>query len=841
MSTIKIYFNPLDAGSCVKYSVDSGVQLIDFLQEHYPVGFNGVLKVFVNQNELQLENLDYTVGEEDTVIMLVMPGAAAAAAAWSYIAPYLVQALVSLAIGLIVGLIFRPSRPDGFDSSEESPVYSINASRNRARVNEPVAVHYGSVSWPPDFASAPYIYYDGATNDMFVDELLCIGQGYYSIDDIFIGDTPASTLEVGALQYWIFSPDDHGRVFGNIESTIWDSVKDGPNPFPFIENMFTSPEVENWEFNKDVDEVPTGPIAISGAAVAAVGANPGYISGVDSSLDINPGSEITLSGTVSNNITFSVGSVVVDPDNAALMTIFEVPFPSPLIQDEPALSGTYTLDAIVDNMVAGPFRAQKIGQTINQIDCDILFPQGLMTVEGDGDQRYREITMEFTYQQINETTGAAIGAPIVQTKMYRAKTRSALRDTYSSGPLTEGSYEVTVKRLTDFAGRGLSPETTVWSGLKGRVVHDLAQDAYGPVTLMAVRMKATNGLGQAARARVRVTATRVLEGGAVESTNPITVIKDIFTNTDYGMGRQLTEANTAELDILETAWGAANGPKFNGSFDQRGTGWDAMQNVVSMAGARVIQHASLVTVVPDQVQPVRSAMFASANIAKDSLEIGYTFDTEGNFEGVRVEYRDPFTYDPKYVFYPTNLTEEQKHNTETFILFGCTDPVYAQQYAAYMWNVRSLRRKTVKFKTELEGLIPRFGDRIGVAHAMPDWGQSGVIVRQLSATKFQVDSYLDWAAENYVILRDDKGEPTAPLSVTMGEHRDLIVFAEAPPITIHTPYNREPTIYTFGRTNEMIKDFIVTRTAPGGELSVQIEGQLYDETIYTGAPPHMGG
>lgn len=835
MSRISIFFNPLNARSREDFEVDPGTLLIDWLQVHYPNGFDGVARAFVGAVELPIDDWDYPIQEAEQITLLVLPGAEAAAAAWAYIYPYLIQALVGLAVGIVVSLIFRPKSPDGLDAGEESPVYSLNATQNRARLNEPVPVHYGTPTWPPDFAAAPYVFYTGTSNDMFVDELLCLGHGNFVVSEVFVGDTPVDVIGEGAFQYWLYGPDDHGQRLGAIEADVWSKVKDSPTPVRFIENMFTSPEVESWEFNKDEDEVPTGSIGISGTAVAGVGGAAGKITGVDSSLDIHPGSTITLSGTTSNNFTFTVGSVVVDPDDPTKMTLFEVAFPVGQIQDEDPLTGTYTLDLIVNNMVAGPFRAQKLGQQIDGIDCDIVFPGGLMTVESDGDQRYREITMQFTYQQIDEGTGAPIGAAIVKSKTYRAKTRSALRDTFSSGPLTPGAYEVTVERLTDFAGRGLSPETTIWAGLKGHVVLDKTAEAYGPVTLMAVRMKATNGLGQAARSRIRVTASRVLDSG--ESENPITIVKDIFTNPNYGMKRELVELNTAELDALETEWDGVDGPRFTGSFDQRGTGWDAMQAAISMAGAKVIQNNALVTVVQDKVQPVRTAMFSSANIAPGSLEINYSFDTEGEFDGVEVEYRDPETFDPVHTIYPAHSVQPEK-----FTLFGCTDGDYAAEYARYLWNVRFRRRRVVKFQTELEGLIPRFGDRIGVAHPMPDWGESGVIVERLDALAWRVDRDLTWHKnDNNIILRDDQGEPTDPLPVSMGDHRDVIVFDSAPPFQIYGPGHRDPTNYSFGRYYTAVKDFIVTNITPQSDDLIQIEGQIYDEAVYFGAPVHMGG
>jgi hypothetical protein len=285
---------------------------------------------------------------------------------------------------------------------------------------------------------------------------------------------------------------------------------------------------------------------------------------------------------------------------------------------------------------------------------------------------------------------------------------------------------------------------------------------------------------------------------------------------------------------LETLWGDPLGPKFNGSFDQKSTGYDAMQSVASMAGAKVVNNGQLLNVVPDRVQQVRHALFTTANIVRDSLQIIYTFDAVGDFTGNVLEYRDPDSFEARYVYAP-----ERTNNPEAFTLFGCTDETYAQEMANYLWNVKTTRRKAIKFDTELEGLIPSFGQRIGISHTMPDWGQSGVFVESIDALTWIVDQPLDWDENetNVIVIRTDTGLPTSPYTVTKGANPNIVVFSEVP--TISNQDGREPTSYVFGVGEEIITDAIVTKISPAGENIVTIEAQVYDERIYEDAPWQM--
>jgi len=833
MPLVRVFFNPLDGQDKQEHQVAAGTQIIDFLQAEYPDGFDGGLRVFVGIEEIEIDDLDLELTETDLVTLLVMPVGGISLGA------IILSALISTAIGFVINLIFKPSQPNAYTQESESPVYSLNATRNDARLGDPISSHYGTISYPPDFASAPYIWYWWGSNDQYVDELLCLGHGKFDIDQIYIGDTPITAIAPGTVRYWIFDVDQHQRTMGVITDAIWQDVKDSDTPWPFRENVITSPEVEDFQFNKDRSEQITTPTAFAGSAFATA-VDPvtgetilGHIANVDSTLDIRVGDTLTLAGTASNNGDFVIGSVTIDVDFPGIMKLFQREDAEVGFADEDPLPGTttYVLNTVAPDLIAGPFRAQKLGQQVNCIDCDIIFAQGLYRVDGDsGAIKSATVRMEFTYQMIDEADGSPIGAPIVATQDYFAKKRQPLRFTKTTWNIPNGAYEVTVRRVTEIPDDNRIHDKVTWAGLKGAIVYQNTP-AYGGVTLMAIRLKATNGMGSAARSRIRVTAKRRLGFG--ESDNPITVIKDIWTSSVYGLGRPLEELDMETMDSFEQQW--SESPKFNGSFDNRSTGFDAMQNVASLAGAKIIQDGGLTSIVLDRVQPVRSAMFTSANTVKGSMEIQYTFDTTNDYDSVQIEYRDATTFQPVFITFPDTGTRP-----DTFTLFGCTDDTYALEFATYLYNVKTIRRKSVKFQTELEGLIPRFGDRIAISTTLADWGQSGVVIDVVNDTTFVLDQDLDWTVDpKIMLLRSPEGNASSEYTVTQGGSPNIVVFPSVPDVAVNGPQSIEPTSYAFGTTYNLVKDFMMTKMTPKGETIVEIEGQNYVEEIYDGAPPHM--
>jgi len=834
VSIVRVFFNPLSAKHKQEYPIEPGTQIIDFLVEHFPSGFDGVIKVYVGITEVAIEDLDRVVYEEEQVTILVMPSDPATG---TLIASYALKFAIAFAVGYVIQLLFPPSTPKGLKSESESPVYSLNATRNASRLGDPISAHYGTVSFPPDYASAPYVWYSWDSNNMYVDEILCLGHGEFDIEDIFIGDTPISAIEPGSIQVWTFGPMDHLSRMGNITSTTYAQVQGTPAYWPIWENVFTSPEVEDFTFTNDRSEAITTTTAFSGVAYATA-YNPvtklvdrGRIDGMLTSSGFSEGDTITITGTNFNNGSFLIAAALVDPADNTKTTIYQIANPPQGFADEDPISGSFTKNSPDDNYTAGPYRAQKQGKQINGVAVDILFKNGLYRVDGStGKRKETSVEIQVIYQEI-DANGLPINTPITLNHTYTAKKRKTLRSSLYKD-LPNGEYEVTVKRITPFPDDDRIFNDLTWAGLKGMMVPS-TEEAYGEVTLLAVRMKATNGLGQAARERIRVTATRRLKTAINEiSTNPVTVLTDIWTNTKYGLGRPVSELDQDTLFFLGVQW--KDGPFFNGSFDQRGTGFEAMQNVISMVGGKIVQNGGLTSVAMDRKQTVRTALFSGGNIVKGSLELQYTFNTTSDYDGVQIEYRDAFTFQPAFVTYP-----EDSAAPDTFILFGCTDDTYAQQYARYLYNVRTGRRKQIKFTTELEGLLPRFGDRIGVAHPMPDWGQSGVIIRVVDATTFVVDKMLDWDGDRVMMLRGVTGVPSSTYTVTRGYADNVVVFPSVPDVPVNGPEGKEPTNYTFGIPGQIVRDFIMSKITPKGEKLIEIEGQNYSDDIYVGAPPHM--
>ena len=244
MGKIVILDNPLDTTQRREF-VHTG-PLIDWLEQHYPHGFDRPHVTAFNTQQLRVADYDREVGDNDLVVIGLAPGLEAigvalveafGAYAVASAIESVVMATISFALSYIANSIFgrqAGSKSAGRSLPDPSPTYSLSVPTNTARLGQPIPVIYGNVVATPDLATAPYTWYDN--NEMYAGILLCLGQGWHQINELRVAATPAQQIAAGTLTWRAFAPDEHNQTFGVIQTAMG-----------FWENVYTSPEVADQE------------------------------------------------------------------------------------------------------------------------------------------------------------------------------------------------------------------------------------------------------------------------------------------------------------------------------------------------------------------------------------------------------------------------------------------------------------------------------------------------------------------------------------------------------------------------------------------------------------------
>ena len=369
---------------------------------------------------------------------------------------------------------------------------------------------------------------------------------------------------------------------------------------------------------------------------------------------------------------------------------------------------------------------------------------------------------------------------------------------------------------------------------------------YGDVTLFAVQLKASQGIGDGQQ-KIRVRCTRQLphggEGPNAATRNPADAFIDIYCNQVYGARRPLAEVDRVKLGQLRNLWA---GYSFDAVFTGSVTVWQALSYAIQGMAATPLPLGSYLSIAQDGIKPTRSMLFSEQNIVRDTFTMSYEFDKVGSNDGIEVEYRETTNFSPAYVQVPAWSVDPEK-----IVLFGCTDINHAREYAQLLWNRKQIQRKTIEFETELEGLIPYPGERVAVSHTLPRWGISGYVAETDPAGHIvTVDRDLPWSetAPPYVMaFRDQTGLITSLVAAGPGPLRHQAWLPVWPtrqdgqPLIVHTGERQENTHFVFGSAGTVVRDFVVNDIKPKGGVKVGILGLVYNPSVYQGAMQFLAG
>jgi hypothetical protein len=802
---IIVFFNPLNPQDRESHIVTAGAILFREIQRIAPYGFGRPISLLRNGEPLPVEESDIALKHDDVISVMVQP-----AGLPSFIIAAIVQAVITIAASIIVRLIFGKPKNPSSQTPNPDPVYSLQGGANAARLGEPVPVIYGEVITYPDYVAPPYVWFEG--NNQYIGQVLCLGHGEFQIHDILIGDTPTNVLAPnGSITWREWKPGQHRQTMGVIESATG-----------IFETMITSIEVSDIELSGNpVQEGGWNTVTLDADFVAP---DQIHLHPNNPAFNFGPNQWISVYNSQHNNGSFLISAV-----NGSHITI-DTNYGT--VVDEQNVTFLAYVHTAPIGSEAGPFATAKPGNDGDMIQCDFVFPQGLYTLDQKtGALRNQQVDFSIICQPV-DNVGNNAGAAITRTVSVVRATNTPVRITEQI-TVPPARYTVKVVRSTPPPPNTNVVNTFTWTGLKFKLLKTTTP-VYGETTLLSVKIRATSGISSDAGNKIRVRCTRRLprlgQGVLVPTRDPADAFTDIIHNSVYGAARPLIEIDTSELNRLSTHWAKAG--NFNGIINQRSTVWEALQLVLQTVACVPVQSGAKTSLIQDGKKLFPVQMFSSANIIENSFTATYGFDKPGDYSGYQIEYRNPIDFTVAYEQYPPTAVE-----METVSLFGCTDKTTAQQYARLLWQRRLYQRKNIEFETEMEGMLPRIGDRIAVSNEIVNWGESGEVALFKAATNtVLLDRTPNWAAYTTPVLtlRGSDGKPSAPLPVTRGASpREAILSGVSAPFVIADALARSSaTLWAMGDSSAPIKDFTITEIEHTGNGITRIQATNYDERVY---------
>jgi hypothetical protein len=453
-----------------------------------------------------------------------------------------------------------------------------------------------------------------------------------------------------------------------------------------------------------------------------------------------------------------------------------------------------------DDGYIGPFTANPVDTSAGALGIDVVMPRGLYYANDGGSLDTRTVQWQVEARAIDADGEPLAGWSVLATESHSAATNTAIRLSFRYA-VPPGRYEVRLKRLDTKDTAERAGHEIRWGALRAYLT---GQPDFGAVTLLAVKMRATDNLSQRSSRMINVIATRKLpvwsaDGGwsAPQPTRSIAWAFADACKAQYGGKLADARIDLAALTTLDAIW-TTRGDTFDAVFDTSMTVWEALSRIARCGRAVPIQQGGIVRIIRDQPQTMPVALFGPRNIVKGSFKIKYVMPGEDTADAVTVEYFSSRTWKPDET--TAKLPDSQGDNPAKVNLFGCTAKDHAQREGLYIAANNRFRRRLVTFRTELEGMIPTYGDLVAITHDMPRWGQGGEVIGH-QGDLLALSEPVEWTegATHYLALRRRDGGLAGPYRV-QAVPGDPTLVRVLDPLTV-TPYvggSEERTYFSFG-------------------------------------------
>ncbi len=483
----------------------------------------------------------------------------------------------------------------------------------------------------------------------------------------------------------------------------------------------------------------------------------------------------------------------------------------------------------------GPFAACPPGRTTQSVSVDIIAPGGLFLIADNGGVAALSVTWQAEARIIDDA-GAPVGdwGTLFDGDMTGGTERKALRRSNDFDLPSLDRWEVRIRRTDDKNLSARAAHEIVWGGLRADLQ---GVDHFDGLTMIAIKMRATDNLNQSTSRRLNCIASRKLPvydgngwGAPVETSSIAWIAADILRNPVYGGGADDDRIDLDGLLALDAIW-QDRGDYCNGVFDTPTTVWEALSKVLRCGRTRPYHQGGMIRFHRDSPQSLPVMVFSAENIVLGSFKMEFALPVYGDAaDGIELQYIDERTWKPARV--TAHVEGDAGVNPARENVFGITDRQQALREAQYQARSNRYRRRFVSFETELEGLIPSIGDLLLISHHMPEWGESGQVVHYDPASHILT---LDRAHEvndqtvSIRLRRPDGGvTDVLPVSYWDGERVKL---AGDPGFSVHWNSGIERTHYIVGRADDEPVFAICLGIVPRGNR-VQISAVLEDSRVH---------
>ena len=485
------------------------------------------------------------------------------------------------------------------------------------------------------------------------------------------------------------------------------------------------------------------------------------------------------------------------------------------------------LDALVTSVNddydwIGPFMACPDGETISEIELNLVFPSGLIRYSGSN-RKSKSVAVLVQYRPAG--TGSAW---IEKRLLYTDKTEDEIGFTESFTLGSKAQYEVRMRRESPVSG-GSTRDDVYWQAMRSKL--SARPNRYANLTTIALTIRTGNRIASQSDRRINIKATRIYDNYASRSISGALM----HVMTSLGMDKIDTEAITA----LENNYWTPRGERFDFSADDDSTSaLDVLKTIANAGMSYFLLSDGLCSVGREGVKPWTGIISPQETVT--ALKTSFKSPSADDYEGVDVTYINGTTWAEETVQCRIPGADTAR-KVEDYSLDGVLD-----QDVAYHIGMRRLmkykyQRLTYETSTEMDARCYNYGDRLVLTDDIPGSNTTSCLITAMHYTgaliTLTVSEPLDWSISNpRCLIRFQDGTASALQNPNRVDDYTLTL-PYSPSLDVDEWIMEDPSVepprLIFCSSNQVGYDAILTEGAPSSDGTTDVTAIQYSDQYYS--------
>ena len=500
----------------------------------------------------------------------------------------------------------------------------------------------------------------------------------------------------------------------------------------------------------------------------------------------------------------------------------------------------------------GPYVANPPGTVTNQIQLDIVLPQGIGRYDDNANLQEYSIDIRAEYRLIDDMGAALSEWAVLRTETFKGATLTPQRRTLLCD-VAQGRYEVRLARTSDSAVNGRTMDSIQWQAMRAMLPGSLS---YG-VSAVAIKIRATNTLSNSASSKLSLICTRRLPlydratrtWSGETATRSWAAAVSAVCKASWGGG-----LSDRELD-LDALWAIderlqARGWYYDAYIDGAYTVWQLITEMCQPMLCVPRLEGSVLSFVEDCVgRPVRY-MLTPRNIRRGSFKLTWNTWSSSTPDDVVMNYLDA-AYGFQQRDVKAVLPESESREETSLEMLGITGREHAFRVAVGYAARNRWRRIGVECQVEGLGRLMNRGDVVTVSHPrlrntasgkVDAWDEAGLALtlrRDTGDIPEKGDLYLAlsrpdgtaWGPCRLAAWHGDGGAYEVTLDA--GEYAALLLEdADAPWNWLTAGEESLPTLWTLQQSREFARRMLVQSVVPSDLWTYTVSLVNDDERVY---------